>query len=209
MSDRTDLTRLAHKAVTDRDTMYSFLDAARVAHIGFIDQHGKPAVLPTAFVRDGNRIVIHGSTGSGMYRLLASGIDCCIEVTLLDGLVLARSGFESSIHYRSVVMFGKFHESDDKQRDLDITIEGLFPGRGAELRPMKAKELAATSVLVFEISEWSAKQSDAQPTDEDEDIDWPVWAGIVPIREILGEPIPADNLREDLKTAPSYIDDWK
>ena len=209
MSERTQLTRLARKEVTDINVMHQFLDSGRIAHIGFVDQHGKPKVLPTAYVRDGNRLLIHGSTGSGMYRLLASGVECCVEVTLLDGLVLARSGFESSIHYRSVVMFGTFAESSDKKRDLEITIEGLFPGRSAELRPMLPKEIAATSVLVFEINEWSAKQSDSQPTDENEDIDWPVWAGIVPIRETLGEPIPADNLRDDLRTPPSYIATWK
>ena len=144
-----------------------------------------------------------------MFRLLASGAECCVEVTLVDGLVLARSGFESSIHYRSVVMFGKFSESKDKERDLSLTIEGLFPGRSAELRPMLAKEIAATLVLEFEITEWSAKRSDGDPHDEGEDIDFPVWAGVVPIQTVLGEPIPAANLRPELSTPPNYIRNWK
>ncbi|MEY4348673.1 MAG: hypothetical protein RIS43_1092, partial [Actinomycetota bacterium] len=203
MSEHTKLTRLTHKEVTDLDMMYSFLDAARIAHVGFVAAHGKPTVLPTAFVRDGNRILLHGSTGSGMFRTLAEGAQCCVEVTLLDGLVLARSGFESSIHYRSVVIFGKFTPSRDKAADLAIITEGIFPGRTDELRPMLAKEIAATAVLEMDINEWSAKMSTGDPHDEGDDIDWPVWAGVVPVHTVLGTPIPAANLAPHLHTPPS------
>ncbi|MEY4322483.1 MAG: hypothetical protein RL410_264 [Actinomycetota bacterium] len=209
MSEPTALTRLTHKEVTDKEMMYSFLDAARIAHIGFVAPHGNPVVLPTAFVRDQNRILIHGSTGSGMFRALANGAQCCVEVTLLDGLVLARSGFESSIHYRSVVIFGTFTQSTDKAADLAVITEGIFPGRTAELRPMLAKEIAATSVLEMEIEQWSAKMSQGDPHDEGDDIDWPVWAGVVPIHTVIGEPIPAENLAANLHTPPTYISQWK
>ena len=209
MSERTQLTRLTHKEVSDESTMLSFLDAGRICHVGFTGDDGKPRVLPTAYVRDGKRLLIHGSTGSGWFRKLASGVDVCIEMTLLDGLVLARSGFESSIHYRSVVLFGNFAESSDKESDLITIIEGLFPQRTAQLRPMTSKEIAATSVLSFEITEWSAKLSNAEPHDEGEDIAWPVWAGVVPIKEVLGTPIPASNLDAAYSQIPSYIAQWK
>jgi nitroimidazol reductase NimA-like FMN-containing flavoprotein (pyridoxamine 5'-phosphate oxidase superfamily) len=189
--------------------MHSYLDASRIAHIGFIDGHGKPAVLPTGYVRDGNRILIHGSTGSPWFRILADGADACVEVTLLDGLVLARSGFESSFHYRSVVVFGKFSAVADKAKDLNIIVERLFPGRSESLRPMTTKEFAATLVLEMEIVEWSAKKSDGDPHDEGDDINWPVWAGVVPVREVLGTPQPAENLAPELRDVPAYIAHWK
>lgn len=185
---RTRLRRLPHKAVTDPAVLYAILDAGRVAHVG-IDG---PYVLPVGYARDGDRVLIHGSTGSRLFRTLAAGAPACFTLTLLDGLVLARSGFESSMNYRSVLAFGVFGEvtGPAKLDALARLTDQLSPGRWALLRPPTTRELAGTMVLAMPLTEWSVKVSDAWPHDPDEDLSWPVWAGVVPIVETLGAPLP-------------------
>lgn len=187
-TERTRLRRLPGKAVTDRAVLHAILDAGRVAHVG-IDG---PFVLPVGYARDGDRVLIHGSTGSRLFRALAAGAPACFALTILDGLVLARSGFESSMNYRSVVAFGAFTElaGEEKTAGLRRLTEHLSPGRWEAMRPPLPKELAATLVLALPLAEWSVKVSDDWPHDAEEDRAWPVWAGVVPIVETLGEPMP-------------------
>ncbi|HKT02877.1 MAG TPA: pyridoxamine 5'-phosphate oxidase family protein [Rugosimonospora sp.] len=186
---RTRLRRLPEKASFDRADLDSILDTGRVAHVG-IDG---PFVIPMGYARDSDRVLIHGSTGSRLLRTLAGGAPACLTVTLLDGLVLARSAFESSMNYRCAMVFGSFSTVDgpDKLPALRVLSDHLLPDRWPLLRPPLAKELAATLVLALPLIEWSVKVSDGPPDDPPEDLDWPVWAGVIPITETLGTPVPA------------------
>jgi uncharacterized protein len=195
MTDRTRVRRLPEKAVDDVAALHTILDAARVAHVGFVDEAGAPVVIPTGVARDGDRLLLHGSTASRMYRRLATGIDVCVTVTLLDGMVLARSAFESSMHYRSSMVFGRAAEVDDKVAALRVMSEAWLPGRWDTLRPPTTKELAATIVLALPLAEWSVKISDGPPEDPEDDLDAPVWAGVLPIVTSYGAPVPAPDLR--------------
>ncbi|MGI8701741.1 MAG: pyridoxamine 5'-phosphate oxidase family protein [Nocardioidaceae bacterium] len=194
---RTALTRLPEKGSADRSVLDALLDESRVGHVALVAD-GHPVVLATAIAREADRVLIHGSTGSRWMRLLAAGASASLAVTALDGLVLARSAFESSMHYRSAVLFGSFSAVDDppeKVRALDVITESLLPGRVAELRRPSTKELAATLVLALPITEWSLKVSDGWPEDPDEDVDGPAWAGVVPLRQLTGTARPAPDLR--------------
>ena len=195
----TRLTRLPEKGSGDRAALDALLDGEYVGHVGVV-RDGHPVVVPTAIARDGDRLLVHGSTGSGWMRALAAGADACVTVTALDGVVVARSAFESSMHYRSAVMFGRFEalDGDDKARALDVVVEKLIPGRGAEVRASTAKELAATLVLAMPIGEWSLKVSDGWPEDEPSDVAGDAWAGVVPLRLTAAEPRPAPDLRPGL-----------
>jgi uncharacterized protein len=196
MSERTRIRRLPEKAVEDVAVLHAILDAARVAHVAFVHD-GHPVNIPTGCARDGDRLLLHGSTGSRLFRGLAAGAEVCATVTLLDGMVLARSAFESSMHYRSVMVFGTASElrADEKLSALRAMSEAWLPGRWDTLRPPTAKELAATMVLTLPLEEWSAKVSDGPPTDPPEDLDAPVWAGVLPIVTSYGEPVSAPDLR--------------
>jgi uncharacterized protein len=189
VSARTRLRRLPEKAVADPAVRDAILDAGRVAHVGIAG----PYVLPMGYARDGDRVLVHGSTGSRLVRSLAAGTPACLTVTLLDGLVLARSAFESSMNYRCVMAFGTFStlDGEEKLAGLRTLSDHLLPGRWPRLRPPRPKELAATVVLALPLTEWSVKVSDGPPEDPPEDLDWPVWAGVIPIAETLGTPIPA------------------
>ncbi len=188
VSARTRLRRLPEKAVSDRAVLHAILDAGRVAHVGIEG----PFVLPVGYARDGDRVLVHGSTGSRLMRALAAGTPACLTVTLLDGLVLARSAFESSMNYRCAMAFGTFStlEGDEKLAGLRTLTDHLLPDRWSLLRPPLPKELAATLVLAMPLTEWSVKVSDGPPDDPPEDRDWPVWAGVIPIVETLGDPVP-------------------
>lgn len=198
MTDRTRIRRLPEKGVDDVAVLHAILDAARVGHVAFVDD-GRPVNVPTGIARDGDRLLLHGSTGSRLYRTLALGAEVCVTVTLLDGMVLARSAFESSMHYRSVMVFGTATEvpADEKAAALRAMSEVWLPGRWDTLRPPTAKELAATMVLALPLDEWSVKVSDGPPEDAEEDLDAPVWAGVLPIVTSYGEPVPAPDLRGD------------
>ena len=188
---RTRLRRLATKAAYDQATIHAILDAQPLAHVGHLID-GTPAVTPTLQWREGARVYWHGSSASRMIRA-AAGQPVCLTVTLLDGLVLARSGLEHSVNFRSVMVFGVAEQITDpvaKARHLETMIDQMFPSRWPQLRPMTAQELKATAVLSLPISEASAKIGAGMPTDPPEDMGWPVWAGVVPITQTLGTPEP-------------------
>lgn len=188
---RTRVKRLHEKAAYDADTIKAVLDAQPLAHIGHLI-NGAPAVTPTLHWREGDRVYWHGSAASRMIKA-ATGQPVCLTVTLLDGLVLARSGLEHSVNFRSVMVFGVAEAVMDqaaKARHLEVMMEQMYPGRWAQLRPMTAQELKATAVLSLPISEASAKIGAGMPTDPPEDMDWPVWAGMVGIRQVLDDAQP-------------------
>jgi nitroimidazol reductase NimA-like FMN-containing flavoprotein (pyridoxamine 5'-phosphate oxidase superfamily) len=170
---------------------------ARVGHFAFVED-GEPRVLPIAIVADGAHILLHGSTGSHWLRLLATGIPVALSVTAIDALVVARSAFESSMNYRSAVLFGSCAPVGDNPVDtvaaLDLVTEGLIPGRVAELRPHTAKELAATLVLRMTVSEWTLKVSDDWPEDGPADVAGQAWAGTLPLRTGYERAVPAPDL---------------
>jgi nitroimidazol reductase NimA-like FMN-containing flavoprotein (pyridoxamine 5'-phosphate oxidase superfamily) len=207
MSQRTRIRRLPEKAASDIAALHAVLDSARVAHVAFV-QDGRPVNIPVASARDGDRLLLHGSTGSRLFRLIAAGAEVCVTVTLLDGMVLARSAFESSMHYRSAMVFGQAVEVGDKLSALRAMSEAWMPGRWDTLRAPLTKELAATMVLELPLEEWSVKISDGDPDDPPEDLDEPVWAGVLPIVSSYGDPVPAPDLRGE-PPVPAYLADWR
>ena len=182
--------RLAARGRYDRDTVYAILDAGLIAHIGHVVD-GRPVVLPTAYWREGDHVYWHGSSKSRMIRALEEGADACLEVTLVDGLVVARSAFHKSMNYRSVVLFGrpyKVTDPDEKLAKLRAFVERLYPGRWDRLRPVTRQELKATTVLGMAIGEGSAKVRTGPPVDDEADYALPIWAGVIPVRTSLGKP---------------------
>lgn len=204
MTDRRTPTRLPEKASTDRADLDDLLDTARVGHFAVVAEDGSPAVIPTMVVRDGDRILAHGSTGSRWMRRLASGVPTALGITAYDGVVVARSAFESSIRYRSAVVFGRCTPvTEDRERFLDLITEALIPGRSAEIRRPTKAELAATLVLALPLEDWSLKVSAGWPEDEEEDIAGPAWAGVVPMHEAYDAPLAAPDLRDGIEVPPS------
>ncbi len=202
--DQTSITRLAELGSDDRAALDALLDDSTVAHVGLI-RDGRPLVIPTAIARDGDVLLMHGSTGSGWMRGLAKGAPVAVAVTAVEGLVLARSAFESSMLYRSAVLFGSCEglTGDAKRRALDVLTDHLVPGRAAEVRDPSAKELAATSVLALPIEHWSLKISDGFPEDPADDVAGPAWAGVLPRVTSYGVPAPAPDLRPDIDVPAS------
>jgi nitroimidazol reductase NimA-like FMN-containing flavoprotein (pyridoxamine 5'-phosphate oxidase superfamily) len=191
-TDRTRLRRLPQRGTFDRDTIHAILDEGLVCHVAFA-MEGQPYAIPTGYARAGNDIYIHGSSASRMIRTLAEGADVCVTVTLLDGLVLARSAFHHSMNYRSVVVLGRARlvsDPGEKREALRRLTEHMAPGRWTEVRPVTEQELKATSVLALPIGEASAKVRTGPPIDDREDYGWPVWAGVVPLSVRVGEPVP-------------------
>jgi nitroimidazol reductase NimA-like FMN-containing flavoprotein (pyridoxamine 5'-phosphate oxidase superfamily) len=189
-TERTRLRRLRERGRFDRETVYSILDATPWCHVGTV-LDGRPVVTPTFHWREGDHVYWHGSSASRALRA-AEGADVCLTVSLLDGLVLARSGFHHSANYRSVMIFGracKVQDRDEKLERLRNFIERLYPGRWDTLRPVTEQELKATAVLTLPIEEASAKLRTGHPVDDEGDYDVPVWAGIVPLRLAIDEPI--------------------
>lgn len=209
MSERTRIRRIPEKAATDLTALHAVLDAARVAHVAFV-QDGSPVNIPVASARDGDRLLLHGNTGSRLFRTLAAGTEVCVAVTLLDGMVLARSAFESSMHYRSAMVYGVPVElaDDAKPAALRAMSEAWMPGRWDTLRAPHVKELAQTMVLALPLEEWSVKISAGEPDDPAEDLDEPVWAGVLPTVTAYGDPVPASDLRGD-PPLPAYLGDWR
>jgi nitroimidazol reductase NimA-like FMN-containing flavoprotein (pyridoxamine 5'-phosphate oxidase superfamily) len=193
-TEETRVKRLPEKQVFDRAALNSLLDEAIVGHVAIV-REGKPLVLPVGIGRDGDTLLIHGSTGSGLFREIADGRPLTIAVTLLDGLVYARSAFESSMHYRSAVIQGSatLVEGEDKLTALSILTNHMMPGRWEEVRDTTKKELAATMVLRVPLDVVSVKISD-KPVDEFEDDgdDRAIWAGILPLRTVAGEPVASE-----------------
>ena len=208
-SPRTRARRLHHKAAYDRATIDAILDAMPVAHIGHLID-GFPVVTPTLQWREGDRLYWHGSSASRMIRA-AAGAPVCVTVTLTDGMVLARSALEHSVNYRCVMAFGTAEPVTDpalKARHLETMVEQLFPGRWPQLRPMTAQEVKATAVLSLPLTEASAKLSQGNTEDPEEDIGWPVWAGVLPINLTMGAPIPAPDLAPGL-SLPDHARDYR
>ena len=206
------LNRLRHKAVADAVARDEFLQANRVGTVAFVGDDGFPYQIPIAYGLVDGTIYLHGSSAAGGLRQLADGRQLSFGVFRQTGLVLARSAFESSMHYASYIGFGAAEViSDESAKDkilLSLT-EFLFPGRSAELRSNSKKELAATLLLKLQIESWSFKISNEMPDDPEADLSLQVWAGVVPIQSIFTEPIPAPDLDSKLLTPPSYIKDWQ
>jgi uncharacterized protein len=190
-TERTRVRRLPARASYDREVVHGVLDAGRVAHVGFV-RGDQPLVIPMAYVRDGESLLLHGSTRAGVLMALAAGTPACATVTLLDGLVLARSAFHHSVNYRSVAVLGRGRELRDeaaKRRALDVFLENFVPGRLAEIRGPNPQELKATLVIELPIEEVVAKQRTGGPIDDAEDMALPVWAGVVPVALQASAPI--------------------
>ncbi|WP_432979771.1 pyridoxamine 5'-phosphate oxidase family protein [Dactylosporangium sp. CA-233914] len=184
--ERTRIRRLPDKAVRERDALHAVLDAGMLAHVAFVHD-GQPYAVPVAYGRDGDSVLLHGSTGSRLFRLLAGGAPCCFSVTLLDGLILARSAFEASMRYRSAMVLGTCGVVSDQVPALRLISEHLVPGRWDVIRPPSSKELAATLVLRLPLAEWSLKVSDGWPETGPEDEGWSPPVGVIPIRTVLDD----------------------
>ena len=197
----TDISRLAEKQSVSRDDLYALLDSTPLATIALV-RDGHPVAFPIGFARVGDDLVIHGSTGSPWLRALAAGARAAVSVTTLDGVVVARSAFESSFQYRSAVLFGAFEQipSAEKASILEALTETFIPGRVTELRASSRKELAATLAMRMPIAQgnWSLKLSTSWPDDPDEDVAAGAWAGVVPLTTVYGEPRRAPDCDADI-----------
>ncbi|BBB01818.1 hypothetical protein RVR_9402 [Actinacidiphila reveromycinica] len=207
-TDRTVPTRSADRASYDRAVVHAILDEGYLCHLGFV-RDGAPVVLPTLYARHGERLYVHGSTGSRPLRGAGGGpgLAVCLTVTHVDGLVLAKSAFHHSINYRSVVVHGTAHQVTDPEERalaLDAIVEQAVPGRAADSRRANAKELAATAVIRLDLGEVSAKIRTGGPNDEPEDLDLPHWSGVVPVAPAYAAPVPADHAAASLPL-PRYL----
>jgi nitroimidazol reductase NimA-like FMN-containing flavoprotein (pyridoxamine 5'-phosphate oxidase superfamily) len=206
LTKRTELRRIPNRGSHDWETINQILDAGFLAHIGFCVD-GQTFVIPTLYGRDGEKLYLHGSAVSRMLRELETGIPTCVTVTLVDGLVLARSAFHHSMNYRSVVAFGsarKIAEPEQKVESLRIISEHIISGRWADVRKPSEKELKATTVLEFSISEASSKVRSGPPLDDESDYELPVWAGVLPLAMKFRPPIPDNRLIKGVNL-PVYV----
>jgi nitroimidazol reductase NimA-like FMN-containing flavoprotein (pyridoxamine 5'-phosphate oxidase superfamily) len=204
-TERTTLKRLPKRGAYDRQLVYGILDEGFICHVGFTVE-GQTFVIPTGYARVDAQLFIHGSQVSRMLRTLSSGIDVCVAVTLVDGLVLARSAFHHSINYRSVVMFGRARIVDDREAKLAALFafsEQVIPGRWNDVREPTETELKATTVLALPLVEVSAKVRTGPPIDDEEDYALNVWAGVLPLRIAAGAPLSDPRLPETIEP-PSY-----
>ena len=204
-TERTTLKRLPKRGEYDHAAVYQILDEAFICHVGFITGD-KPIVIPTSFARVANDLYIHGSAASRMLQSLEGGIDVCVTVTLIDGLVLARSAFHHSINYRSVVIFGNASivtDRDEKTNALQAFTEHIVPGRWEDVRPPNESEMRATMVLKVPLVEVSAKVRTGPPIDDEEDYALNVWAGVVPLELRAGNPVNDDRLPSGIEP-PDY-----
>jgi uncharacterized protein len=208
-SVRTRLVREADRAVYDRAAAYEILDEGFICHVGFVVD-GQPFVIPTGYGRVGDNLYIHGSAASRMLRRVDEGVAVCVTVTLLDGLVLARSIFNHSMNYRSVVILGTARAVTDPQEKLEalrLLSEHILPGRWVESRQPNERELKATLVMRLPIEEFSAKVRQGPPIDDEEDYAFPTWAGVIPLTMVAGEPIDDARLVPG-QQAPEYAREY-
>ncbi|RIL07802.1 MAG: pyridoxamine 5'-phosphate oxidase family protein [Proteobacteria bacterium] len=204
-SERTRLRRFPKRGHYDRATIDAILDAGIVCHLGFVHE-GQPFVIPTAYARIGDRLLLHGSAASRAMRALEGGLPACVTVTHVDGIVLARTAFNHSFNYRSVVVLGvatTVEDLDDKREALRGFTERIVPGRWNDVRPPTAQELRATTVLTLPIDEASAKIREGPPGDEGDELEFRAWAGVVPFELCARPPIPDPRLAPDIPT-PKY-----
>ncbi|MEP6820175.1 MAG: pyridoxamine 5'-phosphate oxidase family protein [bacterium] len=207
-TERTTLKRLPKRGVYDRKLVYTILDEGFICHVGFAVE-GRPCVIPTGYARVDDQLFIHGSQVSRMLRTLSSGIDVCVTVTLVDGLVLARSAFHHSINYRSVVMFGRATMVEERAAKLAALFafsEHVIPGRWDEVREPTEQELRATTVLSLPLAEVSAKVRTGPPIDDEEDYELPIWAGVIPLRLVAGVPVNDPRLKQEIQLPRSVSD---
>ena len=207
---RTTLKRLPKRGHYEHDTVYGILDEGFICHVGFVVDGG-PVVIPTGYARVGDKLYVHGSQASRMLRRLAEGVDACVTVTIVDGLVLARSAFHHSINYRSVVVFGRatvVTDHEEKLAALFAFSDHVIRGRWNEVREPTDDELKQTTVLCIPLTEASAKIRTGPPIDDEEDYDLPVWAGVLPLELIAGGPVADPRLKEGI-AVPGYVLDYE
>jgi uncharacterized protein len=201
---RTTLKRLPQRGAFDRESINQILDEGFICHVGFAVE-GEPYVIPTGYARAGDRLFIHGSQASRMLRTVGQGIDVCLTVTLIDGLVLARSAFHHSMNYRSVVAFGRATVVDEREEKIAALLalsEHMIPGRWADVRGPSERELQLTTVLSLPLDEASAKVRTGPPLDDEEDYEMSVWAGVIPLRLVAGAPTPDPRLAAEIVPPP-------
>ncbi len=209
-TERTQVKRLPKRGAYDRETVYKILDEAFVCHVGFVAD-GQPYVIPTNFGRSGDTLYLHGSVASRMLRTLSAGVPVCATVTLIDGLVLARSAFHHSVNYRSVVILGTARLVDvaaEKTEALRLFTEHIMKGRWDDIRWPNEQELKATTVLALQLEEVSAKVRTGGPVDDEEDYALPVWAGVLPLPVAIGTPTPDARLDPGTEI-PGYMKAYK
>ena len=203
-TDRTKVRRLPKRANYERDLIDGIIDEALSCHVGFaID--GRPWVIPTIHARIDDRLYLHGAVANHMLKSLAGGIEACVTITLIDGLVLARSAFHHSMNYRSVMIFGRalsVDDADEKHAALHALVEHVVPGRMSDARPPSASELRTTTVLRLPIDEASAKVRTGGPVDDEEDMQLAIWAGQLPVSTVYGAPIAEP---DTIPTVPDYV----
>jgi nitroimidazol reductase NimA-like FMN-containing flavoprotein (pyridoxamine 5'-phosphate oxidase superfamily) len=209
-TDRTRLKRLPKRGHFDRETVYGILDEGFICHVGFVLE-GQPFVIPTGYARAGDKLYIHGSQASRMLRALSGGVAACVTVTIIDGLVLARSAFHHSMNYRSVVVFGRatlVEDREEKRAALVALSEHIIRGRWAEVREPTEQELKLTTVLSMPLVEASAKIRTGPPLDDEDDYALPMWAGVIPLRLEAGEPINDPRLSDEIEV-PDYARNYR
>ena len=209
-TERTQVHRLPKRGVYDREKVYSILDEGMVCHVGFVAD-GKPVVIPTGYGRRGDTLYFHGSPASRMFQNLGKGMDVCITVTLVDGVVMARSAFHHSMNYRSVVVLARgtlIDEPEEKMAALRLITERLVPGRWDGVRQPTPQEMKATTALSFPINEASAKVRTGPPKDDEEDYALPIWAGVLPLSLVPGTPL-ADERNLPEAELPGYVRHYK
>lgn len=203
---RNQVNRVSKRGTYERNAIYPILDAGLIAHVGF-EVEGQPFVIPMAYARRDDTLILHGSVGSRLMRQLGTGIRACVTVTLVDGLVLARSAFHHSMNYRSVVAFGTARRLTDekaKRQALDILVEHLVPGRTRDARRPNDQELKITEVLEMPLEEASAKIRTGPPVDEPEDMELAIWSGVIPLEQKVGDAVPDPAMQPPLET-PDYV----
>jgi uncharacterized protein len=209
-TNRTKLKRLPKRGHFDRETVYGILDEGFICHIGFVVD-GHPVVIPTGYARVDDKLYVHGSQASRMLRTLAGGIDACVTVTLIDGLVLARSAFHHSMNYRSVVVFGRATLVEDPEAKMAALValsEHIIRGRWKDIREPNDMEMKLTTVLSLSLEEASAKIRTGPPLDDEEDYALPMWAGVIPLKLTAGEPINDPRLTNGIE-APVYAKNYQ
>jgi hypothetical protein len=207
-SERTTLHRYAHRAAYDRETIDAILDEGLVCHVGLHDDRGFPVVVPLAYGRDGDVVYLHGSAASRLFRgARAPEVEICMTVTFVDGLVVARSTYNTDINYRSVMIIGTATEVKDlgeKRRGLDLMVDHIIPGRSRDARPPTEKELRSTMLLRLPLAESSAKVRTGWPLDDEEDYDLDIWAGVIPLSTLV-EPAHVDPALRVGAPMPAYV----